>query len=356
MHPGQLQDGCVITKDVVGLSKHPIMKRNTIVSEKHIQALQHFNIAVVEVSESLASGKPFVPSKKVKPARQEPQLPTKPVFHTVYEGTVAAYKKMFQGWQGGIGIDLPQVRQLLSPLLAYVRQGDFSILSLSNQATAKDYFFHHGVSVSLLAADLAKRLGYKQEWFQVGMAAFLMDSGMAKLHNNFLEKSAALTEAEWNEIKQHPVWSYRMVEHVSLMASEMKLAVLQHHERMDGSGYPLGVEGAMVHPFAQILAVSDVYHAMTTGRVYQKPQTPFQVVEEIQKQKHHQLDFATVEAFMDVWERQIAGAQVLLSNGEAATIVYLDRQNPSRPIVRLLHNDQIVQLTKDQHLAVEEIL
>ncbi|MBM7678736.1 HD-GYP domain-containing protein, partial [Gracilibacillus alcaliphilus] len=335
VHPNQLQAGCVMIKSVHGLTNHPIIEQKTVISEKHIKVLQHFDIDVVEVADKLASGKPFVPKQHLR--RQPANKPKSLSFAGLYMETVEEYKALFQGWQGGIAMDIPKVRNVLTPLWKYVAQKNLDILALTEFSTKQDYIYHHGVSVAILAAYLSQRLGYQRSAFQIGVAGLVMDSGMARLNNPWFTKGEPLSKVQYNAIKEHPVLSYRMIENQSFMSSEMKLAIVQHHERLDGSGYPTGVKGKMVHPISQILAIADIYHAMTVDRAYQEKQSPFQVLDEIIQMQYHQLDFKVVQAFISLFTSQLRGKQVMLSNEEQAEIVYFQPTAPSRPLVRLIN-------------------
>ena len=90
---------------------------------------------------------------------------------------------------------------------------------------------------------------------QLGLAGVLADCGMAKINTSITEKAAFLTKNEFNEVKKHTVYSYQMVQDTPLLRQEMKLAILQHHERLDGSGYPRGekeIKFPYFHKFLQL--------------------------------------------------------------------------------------------------------
>ncbi|SHN32988.1 HD-GYP domain, c-di-GMP phosphodiesterase class II (or its inactivated variant) [Gracilibacillus kekensis] len=359
VHPHQLKPGCIITKEVIGKSKHPIIEKGTVVEEKHIKALEHFNIDIIEVSDKLQSGSAYIPNSydhKELNNQINVQRESKTSFDTLYLQAVSDYKAMFNKWQGGGSVDIYLVRKIMMPLFNYLKDISLDLFLLHKFATKEDYFYHHGVAVSLLSAHLAKKMGYEKEWIQVGIAGILVDSGMAKLSENWLMKESRLTIAEYEEIKKHPTLSYRMVEDIPSVTKEMKLAILQHHERIDGSGYPIGVKEEKIHTYAKIIAVSDTYHAMTSERVYRKKQSPFKVVEEMLKLKYHKFDYPVLQKFVDTLMNYTIGTRVKLSTGKEAFIVFIDQNAPTRPMVRLMDSTEIIELKDKPAIFIDSII
>ncbi|WP_413775095.1 HD-GYP domain-containing protein [Gracilibacillus pellucidus] len=359
VHPEQLVPGCIITEQVLGRTRHPIIDENTVINEKHIHVLKHFQIPAVEVSNKLVSGSPFIPQHvNEQPIDTKPQNQRKHTtsFEALYLDAVASYKKMFTKWQGGSPVDIYQIRKIMTPLLEHLKNISLDLFLLHKFSSKRDYFYHHGIAISLLSAHLAKKIGYEKDWMQVGIAAILADCGMARVSENWLVKETKLTVEEYNEIKKHPTLSYRMIEDIPSVTKEMKLAVLQHHERIDGSGYPLGTQDEKIHPFAKIIAVSDTYHAMTSERIYRTRQSPFKVMEEMLRVKYQKYDYSILQKFIDTLMYYTIGTRVLLSNGKEAYIIFVDQNAPTRPTVRLMDNDEIVNLDEKRSIFIENII
>ena len=121
---------------------------------------------------------------------------------------------------------------------------------------------------------------------------------MAKVQSSIIQKRAALTHNEFKEIKNHINYSYQMVQHIPSLKEGAKVAIFQHHERLDGSGYPMGIKSNKIHPIAQIIAVADTYHAMTSERMYRKKQSPFRVLELMRQDQFGQFDISALNAFV----------------------------------------------------------
>ncbi|MGF7015707.1 HD-GYP domain-containing protein [Ornithinibacillus bavariensis] len=360
--PSQLVPGCILLRDVIGKTNRPIIPHKTVLTEEHIFILDKFLVDQVEVSERLENDSMYKPEeriesepveeKEIEANTQVSKLPFKD--HYLY--VVEEYKKLFDSWKRNLPINNFAVRNLILPLIDRMEDIASAVYTLHHFANKQDYFYHHSVSVSILSAYLGKKMGYsKGEWYQIGLAGLLSDVGMAKLGNFAFYKEGQLTDEEKLEIRNHPTFSYRMVEHIASIPYSVKLAVLQHHERMDGSGYPLGLSNEKIHRYARIIAVSDIYHAMTCERSYRKKQSPFKVIEELQKEQFSKIDPRVVQVFVDAIANFSIGTKVLLSNNQVGEIVFIEQNNPTRPIVRL-ENDEIITLSNSLSLFISEIL
>ncbi|MEN2766775.1 HD-GYP domain-containing protein [Ornithinibacillus xuwenensis] len=361
--PSQLVPGCVLLRDVKGKTNKPIIPQKTVLTEKHIMILSKFLIEEVDVSERLAEGTVFKPKgKKEEITKTDHKIEdsnqpiTNRSFEEHYLYVVENFKKLFKGWQNTVPIDNLAVRNLILPLIDRMDDIGSAVYALHQYADKKDYFYHHCVSVSILSAYLGKKMGYqKGEWYQIALAGLLSDAGMARLEDFAFIKEGILTKEEKLEIRNHPTYSYRMVENISSIPYTVKLAVLQHHERIDGSGYPLGLSHEKIHGYARIIAVSDIYHAMTSDRYYRKKQSPFQVIEELQKEQFTKLDPRVVQVFVDSIAKFSIGTRVSLSNEQVGEIVFIEHKHPTRPIVRL-DNGEIITLSNNKNLFINEIL
>ncbi|QIZ66231.1 HD-GYP domain-containing protein [Geobacillus subterraneus] len=346
----QLCEGCVLAEDVLGKTKKPIMLKNTVITKSLLHVLSKFLIDEVEVEPVLVNGEPFLGG--------DPSL-TKPDERPVmlYLEAVQQYKRVFQSWQSGLPVDIREIREIAIPLFNKMIKHKRELLVLHHYTTKEEYLYHHAVSVGLLAGFLAMQLGYGQgECHQIVLAGVLSDCGMAKISSQILLKPSALTEAEFREIEQHPIFGYRMVQKIAALNQGAKLAVLQHHERNDGSGYPLRVKAEKIHPYGQIIAVADVYYAMTSERLYRRKQSPLRVIETMQREQAGRLNTEVVALLFNHLVSLQTGTMVKLSNGETAEVVFTQRDEPLRPIVKVIETEELLPLAEHRDLYIEEIL
>ncbi|MCK4857176.1 MAG: HD-GYP domain-containing protein [candidate division Zixibacteria bacterium] len=163
-------------------------------------------------------------------------------------------------------------QNMVENTLHYILQGRHAFLNLM-QITSFDYYtYTHSVNVSALAIALARQIGItaREELAEIGTGALLHDVGKSKVSNRILNKPTALNHAEFDIIMRHPEWGVDILHKTDLIPSESYYAVSSHHERIDGSGYPNGTNENNQHLYGRIVAICDVFDAMTTRRVYQK--------------------------------------------------------------------------------------
>lgn len=338
----QLTPGCVLLKDVFGKTKRSIMPKNTVLTELHIQILEKFLIDSVEVSSKLENGKLFIPKKIDNRLEKHPKISNEKKDITLFENhfyhVIEEYKKQFNSWRRGGPIEITQIRNVLFPLLERTEDIEKQVKYIHKYLDKQDYIYFHSVVVSILSSFIARKMELdKSKWLQVGLAGLLSDAGMAKLNpNNTIE------------LKKHPAYSYRLVENLKGIPNDVKLAVLQHHECADGSGYPLGLTLEKIHLFARIIVVCDAYFTM----IFQRKLSPFQAMEEIHKARISKFDIRIIQVFMKSLVNLSIGSKVKLSNDKIAEIVFIDSDQLTRPMVRLVDNGEIITLKNNNEIHI----
>ncbi|WP_280771278.1 HD-GYP domain-containing protein [Salipaludibacillus daqingensis] len=353
----ELKKGCILTEDVWKRSNTPLMRKKTVLTDEHIRILNIYLVENVCVEAKLVNGKIFKPNKVIKDEKEE--KPEKK--ETVYEDSfldrylkaVQHYKKLFTNWQGGTKVDAYAVRKVFLPLFEIEPSKD-ELMQLHHYTTKQDYIYYHSVAVSVYSYLLGKRMGLKNgEVIQLGLAGLLSDCGMSKLPFNVFEKKGSLTEEQYEEVKKHPIFGYRMLEEVPGFSKNALLGIIQHHEREDGSGYPLNVEADQLHHFAKIISVADVYHAMTSERHYRSKQSPYKVIASLKVDEFGRLDHRILNLFIDLMLDLSIGRKVRLNNGLVGEVLYKNAQHPTRPIVQIHGNDHL-DLAKNPDIIIEE--
>ena len=348
-----LIEGCILAKDVFSKTSKPIMSKKTIITNELKDVLQAFLINEVSVERNLVNGDLFAPKEVVD--IEDIKMNTHEVnFISVYLDSVQQFKRLFKGWQAGATVDITSVRKVFVPLLELGFINNKDVFSLHHYSTKSDYFYHHLVSVGLISGYLAKQLNFgKGDIVQVALAGCLCDVGMAKIPQNLLEKKTSLTLEEYNEIKRHPVYGQQLLRNSATLKNEAKMAILQHHERLDGSGYPNGEKGNRIHIFAKIVAIADVYHAMTSERVYRRKQSPFRVLEMIMHDDFGKFDIEILNSLVNSVVSISIGSVVKLSDESTGTVIFMNSRYPTRPVIKLT-NGTLVDLERNRELFILE--
>ncbi|PYZ91807.1 phosphohydrolase [Salipaludibacillus keqinensis] len=355
----ELVSGCILTKDVWKKSNNPLMKKKTVLTKEHIQILTIFLVENVNVEPKLVDGSTFKP-KKVNEEIKEDHEPIvqrrqDDSFINRYLKAVQQYKKLFIDWQGGMKVEAYEVRKVFLPLYEFEPTQD-ELMQLHHYTTKQDYIYFHSVAVSVFSYLLGKKLDLKSgEVIQLGLAGLLSDCGMSKLPFNVFEKKGSLTASEYNEVKKHPIIGYRMLEEIPGFSKNALLGILQHHEREDGSGYPLHIKRSKLHQYAKIISVADVFHAMTSERHYRSKQSPYKVIASLKIDQFGKLDHKILNQFIKILLDLSIGRKVKLSNGLVGEVLYQNSQHPTKPVVKV-HRDEYLDLAKNPELFIEEEL
>ncbi len=351
-----LEEGCILAQDIICMTNNPIMLKKTVITRDLLEVLRAFLVPEVSVEKNLIDGKPFVP-KEVIDEEQEVSMATTS-FSSHYLTAVQTYKRLFKNVQAGSPLDITKVRGFLLPLLDKALENSSEIFQIHHYSTKAEYLYHHAVSVAILSGFIGKKMNLdKGDIVQVALAGCLSDIGMAKISPNILDKKTGLTFTEFEEIRRHPEYGFSMIQKTgnTMVKDTVKIAILQHHERINGTGYPRGNKGQSLHLFSKIVAVADVYHAMTSERVYRKKHSPFKVLEMIMQDDFGKFDLQVINALMSGILNFSIGNRVKLSNGYIGEILFIDSNYPTRPLINIKDNNEIIHLEKRRDLFIEEV-
>lgn len=224
-------------------------------------------------------------------------------------------------------------------------------VDINSLKTSDEYTFKHSVDVATMSMIIAKKQGFsQQDIYNIGIAGLLHDMGKSKIPLEILNKPARLTDEEFAVMKQHALLGYRILKEKDEFSTAISLAVLQHHEKMNGKGYPLGVTSEKISPYAKILSVVDVYDALVTERPYKKALSQRTAVEMIMAMTD-ELDITAMKSFLASVILYPVDTTVLLSNGEYAKVVKNNADSVLRPKVVGLTTGNVYDLANDINCA-----
>lgn len=249
---------------------------------------------------------------------------------------------------------------ILSPkaaaMVKQLRTDDRSKVTLSDSvrqrvSTGVQYTFKHSVDVATISMILAKQMKLPDnEIHDIGVSGLLHDIGKTMIPNEILNKPGRLTDDEFNIMKKHSVYGYNMLKDRKDLNNSILMGVLQHHERIDGTGYPLGFDAPKICQFAKILSVADVYDALVTKRPYKDALSQRDAVEMLMSMTN-QLDIGVMRAFMSSMILYPVDSIVQLSNGEKARVVKNSEYYILRPTVVGVDSGRVYNLGNDLKCA-----
>lgn len=218
------------------------------------------------------------------------------------------------------------------------------------------YTYQHSVNVCVLAIAVGVELGLNQyQLNDLAVGALIHDIGKTVIPMDILMKPDKLTEDEFEMIKEHSALGYEYLKQNIMICGLAKQIVYQHHERVDGKGYPRGIAGDRIHKYSKIVAICDVYDALTSDRVYKTASSPGFALEYIMSNAGTQFDCDIAKAFFKRIIPYPVGSHVLLSNGEIAIVESLNRFLALRPIVKSLKSGEKIDLEKVNNVVIERL-
>ena len=197
--------------------------------------------------------------------------------------------------------------------------------------------YQHSVNVAILATAVGMSIGYnRQQLTDLGIGALLHDIGKIQLPQEMQKKSTRWSSEEIEIAKEHAMMGFNMLRkqhNISLLSAHV---ALQHHERLNGSGYPQGLRGSQIHEYAQIVGICDVYDSLTTSRPWRKRFMPQDALEYLFGSGGHLFELRLVNAFRKHIAVFPLGSSVVLNTGETGVVCKVDPECCHRPTVRIL--------------------
>lgn len=211
-----------------------------------------------------------------------------------------------------------------------------ALIMLMNMNVMNTYLYQHSLNVCIYSTMLGMANGYsRDEILTLGLGALLHDIGITKINQDILKKPGPLTEAERAEVRTHTEIGFKLLKdepNIPLLAAH---CAFQHHERLDGSGYPRGIQDKEIHEYAKWIAIADSYDAMTTHRPYRLAMLPHQAMEILFAGVGTLYEHKKVALFRDNVAIYPLGLSVVLSTGEKGVVVNINPAVPQRPVIRI---------------------
>ncbi len=251
------------------------------------------------------------------------------------------------------------VDNMLAPTMALLsaeENNTFGVFDmLHNMRQFDDLTFTHSMNVALICNVCAKWLGMTQEEAKLATACgMLHDIGKLKIEDSIIKKPDKLTDSEYARIKLHPIEGYKILQHQNIN-EHIKNSALMHHEKCDGTGYPLKLPADKIDYYAKLVAIADVYDAMTSARVYRGALCPFKVIEIFEQEGLHKYDVVLIMTFLENVINTYIDNRVQLSDGRIGVVKWIDKNNLSKPMIQL-PDQSFVELAKYRDLKIERIL
>ncbi|MGM0952334.1 MAG: HD-GYP domain-containing protein [Pseudomonadota bacterium] len=326
----------------------PVLYQNFVIeNEKQLAILRQYCRTVVvesasegttrtEADNSSASipprSPPAQPFKEIRPLESE--LPNAlNQFSQAYTHVTGLLRNIADGETANLAAMRPVVRSCINSI-ANNANAMFWLTRIRDQDA---YTAEHCVRVGILAITFGRYLGLTNQQLEIaGLCGMLHDVGKMRVSPAVLNKPGALNEEEWRIMRGHPQSGFDLLDSEHHLEPEILQAVLSHHERLDGKGYPAGLGANSIDRFTRIITIIDAYDAMTSDRVYRKGMPTSKALSVLYKNSGSQFDAELVEGFIRMIGIYPPGSLVGLNSGEVAIILAATPDNKLHPVVELL--------------------
>lgn len=314
-----LKDGDIIARDIVSHDGGILLRHNTRFKEVFKAKLIERNISEVYIDDEISAG--------IEPRSLLDSSSKQAITQDI--------KEQFQKLQNSMEIDTEVLSQVASLLIEALSEKEM-IIELEDLRTNDLYTYEHCISVAIMASLVCNRLQINQQQKQeIIMGALIHDIGKMMVPKSILNKAGALTENEYEIVKSHTEIGYKLIKDNLALSAITKLAVLCHHEREDGSGYPLG-KGKELHIGTKIVAGCDLYHALISDRCYRQGLPINEVIAIGQREP---INPEVREIIENLFAYYPVGALVKLNDGSIAIVEQNFCADVKRPIVRVVDRE-----------------
>jgi len=323
-----------------------IVWENTVLDKLTINRLKIFGIEKIWVYEYDESDE--------EPEESKPRSETE-VFSDSYENDTEQFKTILYDLSAGKNVSIEKTVQIADSIYAKKDQRRKIIECITQMRKVDEYTYYHSINVSMLAMLIGKWLRLRPEDNHLLVQAGLLhDIGKSRIPAAIINKPGKLSDEELDEMKKHSEYGYYIVQYMEGIDRRVQEAILYHHEREDGSGYPIGLKGEQIPLFAKVLAIADTFDAMTADRAYKMKNTPFEVFQLMQNDCFGYLDTIILNTFLSNISHYYIGSKVRLNDGRIAEIVYINSQQYGKPVIKI--GDEYIDLMAAKGLKIEELI
>ncbi len=335
--PLNMKPGMILAMDLLGSHGELLLTCGHVLSAQNIAKLQiseHEGGYIVDCEADMADDMGLL-SKRL---RYNAVNALKSFFNHVENGNEDSKRSSFLS-----------LRHYLEAIIQELTANKNALVNMADIKIFDEYTYFHCVNVAALSILQGMSLGMNQrKLYKLGMGALLHDIGKVFIDKEIISKPGALTDFEYEQMKQHSALGSDYLRKQWEVPAESIVAVLTHHERYDGTGYPLRLPSNKQTQEGKIIAVSDVYDALTSQRPYRVALSPSEAIEHIMGNSGSLFDPAIVSTFMKRIIPYPVGSNVLLSNGMRGVVVQNNTGGVVRPKVQVIRsNEQGVNTTQE---------
>lgn len=348
--------GQVLGKNIYTPDGRVLLRQGTALTERYLKALRDLKFSHI-----------YVRDERLPDLEVDDVIPEDLRLEAVQaiEGCFADIRKQMEE-TGKVNINVDAVAEMSKSIVENLMSHKDLVVQLMDLRSLDSYTFAHSVNCCVLGVMMGQRLGLPEPKLKdLATGLVLLDIGKSVVPAEILSKPGALTEEEFAKVKEHPRAGFDALREVFNISAHSKIVVLQHHERIDGSGYPKGLKGPEIHLYGQIAALADVFDALTSDRVYRKRLLPHEAIDVLLRSADRLFDRQLVTTFVANIAPFPKGTLVKLSSGEHAIVTDIDMSTALRPMVAVVKDSggrdlkapfPLLDLRRERSLAIVKVL
>ncbi len=354
-----IKPNMVLSRDVVTEDGKVLLGKDTMINNINFTKLKAFGIREIFVKIKSTDSKLENFDEEINTIeRQSIPVESREEFRefiTVYEDKKEKVKKAIHAISDGQSVDLEQLYSLTDDVMKKLKCKSDIFTFIGFIKDYSEHTFTHSSNVALLSNLFGHWLDLDEtNMINLTAAGILHDIGKTKTPPGILNKRGRLSDEEFKIMKMHTVDGYRILQPQDI-PNEIKLTALMHHERIDGSGYPLGIKAEKIDKLSKMVSIVDIYDAMTANRVYRGKICPFEVIRTFETKVYGELDTEFLWMFLRNIAYTYLGTWVILSDGSIGEVVFINQNNLSKPIVKV-DDGRILDLAYEKELKIVSVV
>lgn len=351
----QAMPGMIVADDIYNTANQLVISKGIPLTDKIITRLKFYSIKELpiilldkkqDISSIISTASQTQRTKESAAFKQ---------FHSAFADSVQSFKgELNKLSSNDANVDVSGLLEHTNSILKNCRNGMHLFDMLHCMREYDDITYIHSVNVSLLCNVLGSWLKLStQDLEALTLAGLLHDIGKLTLPSEIINKQSRLTPSEYVTIKTHTLQGFNMLKNKKLDERIIN-AALMHHERCDGSGYPYRLKGAEIDDFAKIIAIVDVYDAMTSARSYRPALSPFEAISTFEAEGLQKFDPKFIMVFLNEIVQAYIGNRVLLNNNLEGEVRMINKHALSRPIIQI--GNDFIDLSKNHTIEIVSML
>jgi HD-GYP domain-containing protein (c-di-GMP phosphodiesterase class II) len=331
------QPGTKLGKSIYNENGKVLLSEGTELTDRLIEKLQKYNITTIYIEDEASEGIEIVdsiPEELLITAGKE----IRDGFKTISE--LNSNGSNFQGMIKS-GRAIRSFQKVFRDILSCLSENKSALNLMATTKIHENYVFQHSLNVSIYACQLAIENGLPLKTIEeIGLGALLHDLGKVYIPLEILNKPGALTEEEYGQVKLHCELGFETLRKIHEIPLPVAHCALQHHERIDGLGYPRGLRDDEIHRYAKIISVVDVFDAVTSPRAYRPNMLPHQGLEVLYAGNGTQFDSKQIHLFRECIAIYPQGSTVKLNDGRTGIVTKYNFGAVGRPEIRIIRNEE----------------